>query len=173
LQQHNVFATEMKPPDQSPFFLLPHAESSRQLMPDLHQMFQPGAAANSCCDHHQEHHHSHNHHADHNSHPRPPAVDKQQFTEHQAAQVVQLNAFGDDWEDLAAAAVRGAAVPHSHVGIWPQFSMANHSCLPNTVHYVVGHALVVRAVEDISAGEMLQQTSEAATLPRLSSMADG
>eukprot|EP00879_Flechtneria_rotunda_P016441 GHRR01017205.1.p1 GENE.GHRR01017205.1~~GHRR01017205.1.p1 ORF type:complete len:287 (+),score=106.75 GHRR01017205.1:102-863(+) len=33
--------------------------------------------------------------------------------------------------------------------------MVNHSCLPNTVHYVVGHALVVRAVEDVSKASEL------------------
>lgn len=31
--------------------------------------------------------------------------------------------------------------------------MFNHSCLPNSVHYLVGHAMVVRAVEDVAAGE--------------------
>jgi hypothetical protein len=75
------------------------------------------------------------------------------LTEQQAGLLVKYNAFADDYEDLAAAAVRGAAMPHSHVGLWPQFALFNHSCLPNTVHYLVGHAMVVRAVEDVPAGQ--------------------
>jgi hypothetical protein len=70
----------------------------------------------------------------------------------QASQLVRYNAFGDAFEDLAAAALRGARMPHSHVGCWPAFSLFNHSCVPNTVHYVVGQNMVVRATEDVPAG---------------------
>ncbi|KAF8063038.1 Orct2 [Scenedesmus sp. PABB004] len=72
-----------------------------------------------------------------------------------AAALVKFNAFGDDYEDLPAAAARGVALPHSHVGLWPQFSLFNHACLPNAVHYVVGHCMVVRSVDDVPAGEEL------------------
>ena len=69
----------------------------------------------------------------------------------QLAAVLRHNAFGDDYEDLAAAQLRGAEA-QSHVGLWPAFSLANHSCAPTTVHYVVGRTMLVRAVEDIAPG---------------------
>jgi SET domain len=72
-----------------------------------------------------------------------------------AEAIVRYNAFGDDYEDLAAAAARGAAVPRSFVGVWPQFAMFNHSCLSNTTHYVTGHMLVVRATEEVQQGAFL------------------
>ena len=68
------------------------------------------------------------------------------------ARVLKLNAFGDDYEDLASAAARGAG-GRSVVGLWPAFSYFNHSCLPASVHYVVGESMVVRAVQEIAAGE--------------------
>jgi hypothetical protein len=74
----------------------------------------------------------------------PPPVDA-------LARLLKVNAFGDDYEDLAAAAARGAGA-RSVVGLWPGFSYFNHSCLPSTVHYVVGESMVVRAVQDIEAG---------------------
>jgi hypothetical protein len=46
--------------------------------------------------------------------------------------------------------LRGAA--RSHVGVWPHFSLLNHACLPNCVHYVVGSSMVVRAVQPVAAG---------------------
>jgi hypothetical protein len=110
----------------------------------------------SCCDHDRssDHHHHHHHHHDTHSHSHDaPAAADDKLTEQQADALVKYNAFADDYEDLAAAAVRGAAMPHSHVGLWPQFALFNHSCLPNTVHYLLGHAMVVRAVEDVPAGE--------------------
>ncbi|WIA19949.1 hypothetical protein OEZ85_005832 [Tetradesmus obliquus] len=110
----------------------------------------------SCCDHdHSSGHHHHHHDSHSHSAAEPAAADADKLTEQQASLLVKYNAFADDYEDLAAAAVRGAAMPHSHVGLWPQFALFNHSCLPNSVHYLVGHAMVVRAVEDVAAGEEL------------------
>jgi hypothetical protein len=57
-------------------------------------------------------------------------------------------------QDLASAAARGAG-GRSVVGLWPGFSYFNHSCLPSTVHYVVGESMVVRAVTEIEAGAAL------------------
>lgn len=37
--------------------------------------------------------------------------------------------------------------------LWPEFALLNHSCAPNTVNYVVGGSMVVRAVAPISQGE--------------------
>ncbi|KAF5829055.1 hypothetical protein DUNSADRAFT_16639 [Dunaliella salina] len=60
------------------------------------------------------------------------------------AQVLHAQPDGDS-EDVA----------QSHVGLWPHFSLLNHSCLPTCVHYVVGSTMVVRAVRDVPAGEEL------------------
>lgn len=41
------------------------------------------------------------------------------------------------------------------MGLYADFAMANHSCEPNTIHYVAGphDTMVVRATRDIAAGE--------------------
>lgn len=155
-------------------------DASRQSIPDLHHMMRRSSSSSSCCDHNHDHQHQHDHQsrshgsgrsdssssssshssatsiADSSSHTHSHdssnSSKPEKLTEDQAALLVKFNAFGDDYEDLAAAAVRGAAVPHSHMGLWPQFAMFNHACLPNAVHYNVGHALVVRAMEDVPAG---------------------
>jgi len=69
-----------------------------------------------------------------------------------ASACVRWNAFGDAYEDLAAAVVAGRQ-PCSQVGVWPAFAFLNHSCTPNSVHYVMGDSMVVRAVADIPKGE--------------------
>jgi hypothetical protein len=125
-------------------------------MMNLTKQSSSSSLQDSCCDHdHSSDHHNHHHHHHHDSHSHGAAAKAadDKLTEQQAGLLVKYNAFADDYEDLAAAAVRGAAMPHSHVGLWPQFALFNHACLPNTVHYLVGHAMVVRAVEDVPAGE--------------------
>jgi hypothetical protein len=139
-------------------------------------------ASSSCCPSHEhEHAHGHKHHENsskHSSchvHPATPSTSTSSSSSsnpgtsgsissgttvspaeglslERASQLVCFNAFGDAFEDLAAAAVRGAHMPHSHVGLWPAFALFNHSCVPNTVHYVVGESMVVRATEDVPAG---------------------
>jgi hypothetical protein len=132
--------------------------------------------SSSCCpdhDHDHDHAHAHEHEHDHHQHGHQQAHQhssssststssstsssqqegEKELSLEQASQLVRFNAFGDAFEDLAAAAVRGASMPHSHVGCWPAFSLFNHSCIPNTVHYVVGENMVVRATEDVPAGE--------------------
>ncbi len=69
-------------------------------------------------------------------------------------QLVALNAFGDQYEDLAAATIKDVD-PSSQIGLWPLFAMFNHSCAPNTVHYVVGSHMVIRAVQQVVAGDEL------------------
>lgn len=103
----------------------------------------------------QQDQHQHHHHDTGSSSTTSSGQDQPQnsLSLERMAQIVRFNAFGDAFEDLAAAAVRGAHMPHSHVGCWPAFSLYNHSCIPNTVHYVVGRSMVVRATEDIPAGE--------------------
>lgn len=39
-----------------------------------------------------------------------------------------------------------------HVGLWPAFSMLNHSCSPNASTLLLGDRLAVTATEDIDAG---------------------
>eukprot|EP00877_Chromochloris_zofingiensis_P014428 jgi/Chrzof1/9239/Cz03g40310.t1 len=68
------------------------------------------------------------------------------------AKVVSYNAYGDDHDDLAACAVMGQP-PSGHVGVWPQFALLNHSCAPNTINYVLGDKMVVRAVQNIPQGD--------------------
>lgn len=68
--------------------------------------------------------------------------------------VVRYNAYGDLHDDLAAAALAGEA-PAAVIGLWPEFSMFNHSCVPNAINWVlpgVSRAMVVRAARNIPAG---------------------
>ncbi len=91
-------------------------------------------------------------------------------SEEQAERLVAFNAFGDSFEDLVAlrcqarheAKQEGLATDaaneraaRSHVGLWPHFSLLNHSCVPSCIHYVLDSTMVVRAVRDIAAGEQL------------------
>lgn len=148
------------------------ADASVQQLPALSTLAMDSSSSqssSSCCpDHdHQHHHHHHKHHHKHHnssssssqsaSQQQLDAASQQQqdLDLERASQLVRFNAFGDAFEDLAAAAVRGAVMPHSHVGLWPAFSLFNHSCVPNTAHYVVGRNMVVRATEDVHAGERM------------------
>jgi SET and MYND domain-containing protein len=70
----------------------------------------------------------------------------------QAAKVVAYNSYGEAHSDRAAAACREVPAV-GHVGLWPAFALLNHSCAPNTTHWVLGDLMVVRAVTDIAAGE--------------------
>jgi hypothetical protein len=62
------------------------------------------------------------------------------------------SAPGDDHEDLAASVARGEEA-RGHVGLWPAFAMLNHSCIPNSMNFVLGSSMAVRAVKDIPAGQ--------------------
>lgn len=60
------------------------------------------------------------------------STESEGLTQEAAARLVRFNAFGDAYEDLAVARLWDAAA-HSQVGLWPAFSLFNHSCAPNTV----------------------------------------
>lgn len=62
-------------------------------------------------------------------------LDKQSIR--RLAKLVKFNCFGDEAGDLAACAARGEAVT-GHIGLWPEFALLNHSCVPNAVNYVIG-----------------------------------
>jgi hypothetical protein len=46
--------------------------------------------------------------------------------------------------------------PRPQLGVWPEFSLLNHSCIPNSVNYLMGDRMVVRAVRPVAAGEEVQ-----------------
>jgi hypothetical protein len=99
--------------------------------------------------------------------PMPDAIIQADPLDSDVESAVDYNAFGDAYDDLAIASYQRASsnssavsstsskrsaeadvtdsgdVPStatSHVGIWPHFSLLNHSCTPSCVHYVVGVA---------------------------------
>ena len=41
------------------------------------------------------------------------------------------------------------------LGVWPEASLLNHSCAPNTVHLLVGGQLYVRAAQPVAEGQQL------------------
>lgn len=66
--------------------------------------------------------------------------------------LIAYNCFGDGFQDLPLALARGEE-PKPQLGLWPEFSLINHSCLPNSVNYLMGDRMVVRAVSPVAAGE--------------------
>jgi hypothetical protein len=68
--------------------------------------------------------------------------------------VVRYNAYGDRHDDLAAAAL-AEQQPVALLGLWPEFSLLNHSCVPNAINWVLpgaAKAMVVRAARHIALG---------------------
>ncbi|GLC45643.1 hypothetical protein PLESTF_001790500 [Pleodorina starrii] len=74
------------------------------------------------------------------------------------ARVVTFNAYGESRPDPAVAAVRqlpGAVQQCGCVGLWPPFSLINHSCAPVASYGLVGDVMVVRAATDLAAGQQV------------------
>jgi hypothetical protein len=112
--------------------------------------------------HHQQHlHTAHNVH----SQSGGGSSEQQQQQQHSAPavadavlqrlmDVVRYNAYGDRHDDLAAAAL-AEQQPVALLGLWPEFSLLNHSCVPNAINWVLpgaARAMVVRAARHIAPG---------------------
>eukprot|EP00878_Enallax_costatus_P030198 GHUV01032860.1.p1 GENE.GHUV01032860.1~~GHUV01032860.1.p1 ORF type:complete len:409 (+),score=151.25 GHUV01032860.1:126-1352(+) len=73
----------------------------------------------------------------------------------QLQQILECNAYGDDHVDAVLAACRGEQ-QHSIVGLWPEYSLLNHSCAPNTVPPVLlSDRLLLRTAVVVPAGQEL------------------
>ncbi|MEW5298807.1 MAG: hypothetical protein WDW38_000452 [Sanguina aurantia] len=67
--------------------------------------------------------------------------------------MIVLNSFGEQFQDLAATMSRGEPL-QGHLGLWPDFSMINHSCLPTALNYVMARdTMVVRAATPLTKGQ--------------------
>ncbi|MEW5313963.1 MAG: hypothetical protein WDW38_005493 [Sanguina aurantia] len=86
----------------------------------------------------------------HNQHQRLPPQPPLDTDTLQA--LVSANCYGEPSEDVAVAELRDIA-PESYLGVWPEFSLANHSCSANTSHVIVGGRLLLHASRSISEGQ--------------------
>uniref|UniRef100_A0A7S3R7L9 SET domain-containing protein n=1 Tax=Dunaliella tertiolecta TaxID=3047 RepID=A0A7S3R7L9_DUNTE len=75
-------------------------------------------------------------------------AEREELEEAELQGLLLHNVFGDGSEDPAAALCRGAG-SHALIGIWPEFSLINHACLPNAMHMLLGGRMVVRATAPI------------------------
>jgi len=80
-----------------------------------------------------------------------PASADTVLTEATLSQVIQYNSWGEFYSDLGAAPCRNQP-SQSCEGVWPEFSLLNHSCIANTLPILVGDRLIVRAARGIPKG---------------------
>lgn len=73
------------------------------------------------------------------------------ITAEQLVDLTALNAFGDEFPDLPAAMARND-IPDGLLGLWPEFSFLNHSCVATAINKVIGSCMVVRACRAVPAG---------------------
>ncbi|GLI70498.1 hypothetical protein VaNZ11_015404, partial [Volvox africanus] len=73
------------------------------------------------------------------------------------ARVVTFNAYGEARPDPAVAAVKSLSGDQLSgcVGLWPPFSLINHSCAPVASYGLVGDVMVVRAATDLPVGQQV------------------
>ncbi|GBF93797.1 hypothetical protein Rsub_06129 [Raphidocelis subcapitata] len=94
--------------------------------------------------------------------PQQPAAGQQQQLQQQQQgageltvgrleSILNYNAWGAEVSDLGAAPCRGEEL-RAFVGLWPEFALLNHSCVPNAGATLVGDRLVVRAASAIPRG---------------------
>ncbi|GFR45950.1 hypothetical protein Agub_g7416 [Astrephomene gubernaculifera] len=65
--------------------------------------------------------------------------------------LAKYDSWGNAWGELGAAGLRGEEL-EAVMGIWPEFSLLNHSCAPNTVAFTVGSCMLVQAVRKLPPG---------------------
>eukprot|EP00877_Chromochloris_zofingiensis_P013872 jgi/Chrzof1/8739/Cz03g22170.t1 len=97
-----------------------------------------------------------------------------QLTPEQLRAVVQYNCWGNAYATIAPSQLRGQQ-QHSLIGLWPEFGLINHSCVPNISVSNVSERLLIRVAIgvvpvgaeittsylDVSAGGLpLQQRQE-------------
>jgi len=83
--------------------------------------------------------------------PAPPPVPVDEITGKRLEDIVRFNCWGIEYADFAAAPLRKQQ-SHSYIGVWPEFSLLNHSCIPNTQPVLIGDRLLLRAASNIPEG---------------------
>ena len=78
-------------------------------------------------------------------------VEQEELSQERIRRIVELNCFGEDYSDPAASACRGE-VPCSFVGLWPEFALLNHSCMPNSCMMVLQGTMFVRTAVPLRRG---------------------
>ena len=86
--------------------------------------------------------------------PLPEAVSPPEapITSEDINSLLQSSSFGHVHTDLALSQTRGEPLS-SFVGLWPELSLLNHSCAPNSVPVLVGDKIIVRSARQIRGGE--------------------
>ncbi len=73
-----------------------------------------------------------------------------------AEDAIRCNSYGESCEDVGVAELRESE-PVSVLGLWPELSLMNHSCAPNTSQMAVAGSVIVRATRPILEGEEVRR----------------
>ena len=76
------------------------------------------------------------------------------FSAEELQQIISENAYGEAAEDLGAALLRELD-PEAVAGLWPEYALLNHSCVPNTLAVCVGRYLLLHVTAAVMQGEEL------------------
>jgi SET and MYND domain-containing protein len=76
------------------------------------------------------------------------------FSEQELQQIISENAYGESAEDLGAALLRELD-PEAVAGLWLEYALLNHSCVPNTLAVCVGRYLLLHVTAAVMQGEEL------------------
>jgi hypothetical protein len=76
------------------------------------------------------------------------------FSAQELQQIISENAYGESAEDLGAALLRELD-PEAVAGLWPEYALLNHSCVPNTLAVCVGRYLLLHVTAAVMQGEEL------------------
>ncbi|KAF5827949.1 hypothetical protein DUNSADRAFT_18461 [Dunaliella salina] len=83
--------------------------------------------------------------------PAPSPVPVEEVAGPRLEQIVRFNAWGIEYADFGVAPLRKQR-SNSYIGVWPEFSLLNHSCIPNTQPLLIGDRLLLRAASNIPEG---------------------